>query len=142
MRERVFSQVPDQWNRAYKAGIFTEFMEQRAPGHTTLDGTIYRRGMLDFKTEIVDGLAGLDYLKDPEAADKAEDVKAEAKADDAKADEAKADDAKAETKADAKPEPAAESRQGVRLRTSVKDAMATVEGESWGPLPVSLRVSA
>ena len=32
-----------------RAGLFTEFMEQRAPGHTALDGTIYRKGMLDFK---------------------------------------------------------------------------------------------
>ena len=76
MRERVFSQVPDQWKLAYEAGIFTEFMEQRAPGHTTLDGMIYRRGMLDFKAEIADRLAGLDYLNDPEAADKADALKA------------------------------------------------------------------
>jgi pyruvate formate-lyase/glycerol dehydratase family glycyl radical enzyme len=76
MRERVFSQVPDQWKLAYEAGIFTEFMEQRAPGHTTLDGVIYRQGMLDFKAEIADSLAGLDYLNDPEAADKAEVLKA------------------------------------------------------------------
>ncbi|MGD9228768.1 MAG: pyruvate formate lyase family protein, partial [Desulfobacterales bacterium] len=76
MRERVFSQVPDQWKLAYEAGIFTEFMEQRAPGHTTLDGSIYRRGMLDFKAEIADSQAGLDYLNDPEAADKADALKA------------------------------------------------------------------
>lgn len=76
MRERVFSQVPDQWKLAYEAGIFTEFMEQRAPGHTTLDGSIYRQGMLDFKAEIADSLANLDYLNDPEAADKADALKA------------------------------------------------------------------
>jgi formate C-acetyltransferase len=72
MRERVFRQVPDQWKRAYTAGTFTEFMEQRAPGHTTLDGIIYRKGMLDFKADIADVLERLDYLADPEAADKAE----------------------------------------------------------------------
>jgi formate C-acetyltransferase len=76
MRERVFSQVPDQWKQAYEAGTFTEFMEQRAPGHTTLDGVIYRKGMLDFKAEIAERLAGLDYLNDPAAADKAEELKA------------------------------------------------------------------
>jgi len=32
--------------RAYSAGIFTEFMEQRADGHTVLDDKIYRKGML------------------------------------------------------------------------------------------------
>ena len=76
MRERVFSQVPAQWKLAYDAGIFTEFMEQRAPGHTTLDGIIYRQGMLNFKAEIADSLARLDYLNDPEASDKAEELKA------------------------------------------------------------------
>ncbi|MGD9280147.1 MAG: pyruvate formate lyase family protein, partial [Desulfobacterales bacterium] len=76
MRERVFRQVPDQWRRAYSAGVFTEFMEQRAPGHTTLDGIIYRKGMLDFKAEIADSLQRLDYLNDPEAADKSEELTA------------------------------------------------------------------
>ncbi|MGD9238032.1 MAG: glycyl radical protein [Desulfobacterales bacterium] len=76
MRERVFDQVPDEWKRAYKAGMFTEFMEQRAPGHTTLDGIIYRKGMLDFKADIAKSLEGLDYFNDPEATDKAEELKA------------------------------------------------------------------
>jgi pyruvate formate-lyase/glycerol dehydratase family glycyl radical enzyme len=76
MRERVFRQVPDQWRRAYSAGVFTEFMEQRAGGHTTLDGIIYRKGMLDFKAEIADSLERLDYLNDPEATDKSEELTA------------------------------------------------------------------
>jgi formate C-acetyltransferase len=76
MRERVFDRIPAEWKRAYSAGLFTEFMEQRAPGHTTLDGIIYRKGMLDFKAEIADRLDDLDYLNDPQAADKAEELKA------------------------------------------------------------------
>ncbi len=76
MRERVFGRVTDEWKRAYTAGTFTEFMEQRAPGHTTLDGIIYRKGMLDFKADIAESLEGLDYLNDPQAADKAEELKA------------------------------------------------------------------
>jgi pyruvate formate-lyase/glycerol dehydratase family glycyl radical enzyme len=76
MRERVFNDVPSDWRKAYEAGLFTEFMEQRAPGHTTLDGMIYRKGMLDFKAEIAGALAHLDFLKDPEAAAKAEQLKA------------------------------------------------------------------
>ncbi len=76
MRERIFSHVPDTWQRAYEAGLFTEFMEQRAPGHTALDGKIYRKGMLDFKREIRQHLESLDYLHDPEANDKAEELKA------------------------------------------------------------------
>ena len=76
MRDRVFSHTPPQWQAAYAAGMFTEFMEQRAPGHTTLDGAIYEKGLLDFKSQIADHLAGLDYLNDPEAADKAEELRA------------------------------------------------------------------
>jgi formate C-acetyltransferase len=51
-------------------------MEQRAPGHTALDGQIYRKGMLDFKQQIADQLAALDFLNDPEATDKSEELKA------------------------------------------------------------------
>ena len=75
-RERIFSHVPPQWKAAYEAGLFTEFMEQRAPGHTALDGKIYLKGMLDFKREIAANLASLDYLNDPEATDKSEQWKA------------------------------------------------------------------
>ena len=75
-RERIFSHVPDEWRAAYEAGLFTEFMEQRAPGHTALDGKIYHKGMLDFKNEIAGNLASLDYINDPEATDKAEQWKA------------------------------------------------------------------
>jgi pyruvate formate-lyase/glycerol dehydratase family glycyl radical enzyme len=76
MRDRVFSHVPEAWENAYHAGLFTEFMEQRAPGHTTLDGLIYEKGMRDFKTDIAQCLQNLDYLNDPDAADKAEELNA------------------------------------------------------------------
>jgi pyruvate formate-lyase/glycerol dehydratase family glycyl radical enzyme len=76
VRERIFSHVPDEWRAAYEAGLFTEFMEQRAPGHTALDGQIYRKGMLDFKRQIAGELAALDYLNDPKATDRAEELKA------------------------------------------------------------------
>ena len=49
MRDQMFEMLPPEWHAAYEAGIFTEFMEQRAPGHTVLDDKIYRKGMLDFK---------------------------------------------------------------------------------------------
>jgi len=75
-RERIFNHVPDEWKAAYEAGLFTEFMEQRAPGHTSLDGKIYQKGMLDFKKEIAANLAALDYLNDPDATDKSEQWKA------------------------------------------------------------------
>ncbi len=76
IRERIFSHVPDEWRAAYEAGLFTEFMEQRAPGHTALDGQIYGKGMLDYKRQIAAEIAALDYLNDPEATDKAEELKA------------------------------------------------------------------
>jgi formate C-acetyltransferase len=76
VRERIFAHVPEEWRAAYEAGLFTEFMEQRAPGHTALDGQIYRKGMLDFKRQIAAELTALDYLNDAEATDKAEELKA------------------------------------------------------------------
>jgi len=76
IRERIFGHVPDEWRAAYEAGLFTEFMEQRAPGHTALDGQIYRKGMLDYKLQIANEIAALDYLNDPQATDKAEQLKA------------------------------------------------------------------
>ncbi len=75
-RERIFNHVPEEWKAAYEAGLFTEFMEQRAPGHTALDGKIYRKGMLDFKREIEEHLNSLDYMNDPEATDKADELNA------------------------------------------------------------------
>lgn len=74
MRERIFSHVPTTWRDLYEAGLFTEFMEQRAPGHTALDGKVYEKGMLDFKKEIQEHLDRLDFLNDPEATDKKEQL--------------------------------------------------------------------
>lgn len=76
IRERIFSHVPEEWRAAYEAGLFTEFMEQRAPGHTALDGQIYVKGMLDYKRQIATEIEALDYLNDPEATDKFEELKA------------------------------------------------------------------
>jgi formate C-acetyltransferase len=76
LRDLIFAEMTPEWNSAYEAGIFTEFMEQRAPGHTVLDDKIYRKGMLDFQTEIEARLATLDYLHDPQAYDKQEQLKA------------------------------------------------------------------
>ena len=36
----------EEWEEAYHAGVFTEFMEQRAGGHTAMDGKMYHRGLL------------------------------------------------------------------------------------------------
>ncbi|MEG0517392.1 MAG: glycyl radical protein [Bacteroidales bacterium] len=74
-RDRIFNHVPDSWKNLYEAGLFTEFMEQRAPGHTALDGKIYRIGMLDFKKQIEAELEKLDFLNDPEATDKQDELR-------------------------------------------------------------------
>lgn len=76
MRDLIFLEMTDEWKAAYEAGIFTEFMEQRAPGHTVLDDKIYRKGMLDFQEDIRRALANLDYLNDPEAYDRQEELRA------------------------------------------------------------------
>ena len=76
MRELIFQEMTDEWQAAYEAGIFTEFMEQRSPGHTVLDDKIYHKGFLDFKQDIRRSLDSLDYLNDPEAYDKQEELKA------------------------------------------------------------------
>ena len=67
LRETIFEEMTEEWNDAYAAGIFTEFMEQRAPGHTVLDGKIYRKGMLEFSMEIDRALTTLDFHGDPAA---------------------------------------------------------------------------
>lgn len=75
-RERIFNHVPKEWKEAYEAGMFTEFMEQRAPGHTALDGKVYRYGLLDLKDRIQKHIESLDFMNDPEATDKQEELQA------------------------------------------------------------------
>jgi pyruvate-formate lyase len=76
MRERVFASVSQEWLDAFHAGIFTEFMEQRAPGHAILDDKIYYKGLQNFKEEIQNRLDNLDYFTDFEAYKKQEELKA------------------------------------------------------------------
>ena len=74
LRDRMFEMLPAAWRAAYDAGVFTEFMEQRSPGHTVLDGKIYSKGMLGFKADIGRALAALDFVGDPEAYDRREQL--------------------------------------------------------------------
>jgi len=76
MRELLFQEMTPEWLAAYEAGIFTEFMEQRSPGHTVLDNKIYHKGMLDFEQEIQASLDRLDFLNDPQAYARQEELKA------------------------------------------------------------------
>ncbi len=75
-RERIFSHVSKEWEEAYHAGVFTEFMEQRAGGHTAMDGKMYHRGLLDCKEMIAKKISSLDYINDPEATDKQQELEA------------------------------------------------------------------
>jgi formate C-acetyltransferase len=75
LRDRIFAGLPPEWQAAYRAGMFTEFMEQRAPGHTVLDDKIYSKGMRDFKADIAKAMAALDFLNDPLAYDKRETLR-------------------------------------------------------------------
>jgi trans-4-hydroxy-L-proline dehydratase len=76
MRDLIFQEMESEWKAAYEAGIFTEFMEQRSPGHTVLDDKIYRKGMLDFQKDIEQSLERLDFLNDPDATYKREELRA------------------------------------------------------------------
>ena len=75
-RERIFNHVSKEWEEAYHAGVFTEFMEQRAAGHTAMDGKMYHTGLLDVKARIEKKIASLDYIYDPEATDKQQELEA------------------------------------------------------------------
>jgi formate C-acetyltransferase len=76
IREKIFESVSEEWKTAYEAGIFTEFQEQRAPGHTVLGDKIYKKGFLDLKQDIQQAIASLDFYSDAEAFDKREELKA------------------------------------------------------------------
>jgi pyruvate formate-lyase/glycerol dehydratase family glycyl radical enzyme len=76
MRELILGEMLPDWKAAYEAGVFTEFMEQRSPGHTALDGKIYVKGFRDFKEDISRSLEALDFLNDPTAHDRQEQLRA------------------------------------------------------------------
>ncbi|MEZ5082063.1 MAG: pyruvate formate lyase family protein, partial [Bacteroidales bacterium] len=75
IRDKMFEELPQEWKEAYAAGVFTEFMEQRPPGHTVLDDKIYKKGMLEFINDID---LELNHFDDPlsEVAGKTEQLQA------------------------------------------------------------------
>ena len=76
MRDKLFRNMSQEWLDCYEAGIFTEFMEQRAPGHTVCGDAIYKKGFADFKREIIARIEEIDYLNDSQALHKREQLKA------------------------------------------------------------------
>lgn len=70
LRSKIINSMDKQWIDCYENGIFTEFMEQRAPGHTVCGDIIYKKGFLDLKQEIKDEIDNLDFINDLNAYDK------------------------------------------------------------------------
>ena len=76
MRETIFAKMSPAWQDCYQAGLFTEFMEQRAPGHTVADDKIYRTGMVDLISRIKVKLTELEKEKGPDRAAKEDQLQA------------------------------------------------------------------
>lgn len=51
-RDRIMQTMEPEWLNAFQAGVFTEFLEQRAPGHTVAGTRVFEQGMLDFIREL------------------------------------------------------------------------------------------
>ncbi len=76
MREKILARMTPEWKECYSAGMFTEFMEQRGPGHTCGGEQVFTTGYLDYKEKIKKTMEALDYIHDPEAVNKCEELKA------------------------------------------------------------------
>lgn len=76
IREKLLSRMTPEWHDCYEAGMFTEFMEQRGPGHTCGGEQVFTTGYLDYKERIKKSMDSLDWMNDPTASDKMEELKA------------------------------------------------------------------
>jgi len=74
MMTRMNRLLPDEWHKLFNAGLFTEFLMQRGPGHTVADGKMYKYGYLDFIDQIEAQIAQLDYNNDLEALSKRDEL--------------------------------------------------------------------
>lgn len=75
IRNRIIENMSEEWKAAYECGIFTEFMEQRGPGHTVGSEKIYLKGFLDYQNDIAEAIRRLDFLRDPQALRKRNQLK-------------------------------------------------------------------
>jgi len=73
-RDKLISNMTPEWIQSYESGVFTEFQEQRAPGHTVLGKKMFVKGFLDMKKEISDAVSKLDFFTDSEAYKKQEEL--------------------------------------------------------------------
>ena len=69
-RHRILNAMSPEWKDCYASGIFTEFMEQRGPGHTVGSSKLYEKGFLDYQADIQDAIGHQDFYRDPRAVDK------------------------------------------------------------------------
>lgn len=76
IRSKILKNMTPEWKSAYESGIFTEFMEQRGPGHTVGSEKIYRKGFLEYQQEIEQAIENLDFLRDTEALKRKEELTA------------------------------------------------------------------
>ncbi|MEG0813282.1 MAG: glycyl radical protein [Clostridium sp.] len=76
IRHKILENMTPEWKVAYESGLFTEFMEQRGPGHTVGSIKIYQKGYKDYQNDIQAAIDKLDYLNDPEALDKKAELNA------------------------------------------------------------------
>lgn len=76
LRKKILDNMTPEWKNAYDSGIFTEFMEQRGPGHTVGSENIYKKGFLEYKDDIKEAIHQLDYLHDKEALHKKQELMA------------------------------------------------------------------
>ena len=76
MRDRLLARMTPEWRDCYGAGMFTEFMEQRGPGHTCGGKNVFAKGYMEYKEDIQDAIDHLDFMNDPEALDKREELEA------------------------------------------------------------------
>lgn len=76
IRHKLLNSVSKEWKDCYESGLFTEFMEQRGPGHTVGSENIYKKGFLEYKEEIRQAIAALDFQHDKDAMSKKEQLNA------------------------------------------------------------------
>ncbi len=75
-RDKIMQMMSPEWKDAYEAGVFTEFQEQRAPGHTVLGDKIYSKGIKDILVEIEEAESKLNGNSEAGLYDKLEELKA------------------------------------------------------------------
>ncbi len=75
-RDRLMERMCPAWHAAYDAGVFTEFQEQRAPGHTVLGEKAWKKGMVDLIRDCEASVNALNQQDDLDARQKRDELRA------------------------------------------------------------------